>query len=155
MAQMISLSKGKWQLIQYLISQNFDLDFIKFSGSFVYQVIVVFTFQLFFHNLFFLCFSMKETLNHRLIRSKRNETGLAKEIMHIERPEVIRHNSFCTIPSFVIGAACPKAIAMPKGQLVNQVFFTYLTFYIPIFCYQFLQKLTHMIPNGYGDPRII
>ena len=102
MAQMISLSKGRWQF-------NFTI-FFKFSGSFC-----VFTVLILFFMIFLLCFSMKETLNHRLIRSKRNETGLAKEIMHIERPEVIRQNSFCTIPSFVIGAACPKAIAMPKG----------------------------------------
>ena len=99
MAQMILLSKGRWQF-------NFTICFKKAC---------VFTVLILFFMIFLLCFSMKETLNHRLIRSKRNETGLAKEIMHIERPEEIRQNSFCTIPSFVIGAACPKAIAMPKG----------------------------------------
>ena len=96
---MISLSKGRWQF-------NFTICFKKAC---------VFTVLILFFMIFLLCFSMKETLTHRIIRSKRNETGLAKEIMHIERPEVIRQNNFCTIPSFVIGAACPKAIAMPKG----------------------------------------
>ena len=57
---------------------------------------------------------MKETLSHRIIRSKRNETGLAKEIPYVSRPDVLRENVYCTVPSFLIGAALPKAIATSR-----------------------------------------
>ena len=47
--------------------------------------------------------SMKETLSHRIIRSKKNESALAKEIPYILRPDFVRPNVFCMIPSFVTG----------------------------------------------------
>ena len=50
---------------------------------------------------------MKETLAHRVIRSKKIESGLAKEIQHVDKPVKSRHE-FCEYPKFLIGAACPK-----------------------------------------------
>ena len=53
---------------------------------------------------------MKETLAHRVIRSKKKESGLEKEITHKQKPDVIRQE-FCSYPKFLIGAACPKVDA--------------------------------------------
>jgi DNA helicase INO80 len=54
---------------------------------------------------------MKETLSHRLIRSKKNATGLAKELTHIKKPDSIRPHVLTSLPSFLIGATCPRTIA--------------------------------------------
>ena len=53
---------------------------------------------------------MKETLAHRVIRSKKKESGLEKEIAHKKKTDVIRQE-FCSYPKFLIGAACPKVDA--------------------------------------------
>ena len=53
---------------------------------------------------------MKETLSHRVIRSKKNESALAKEIIHVKRPDIIRSGVFCSYPSMLIGATCPTGM---------------------------------------------
>ena len=55
--------------------------------------------------------SMKETLSHRVIRSRRNESALAKEIPHIKRPDIIRSGVYCAYPRILIGATCPRGNA--------------------------------------------
>ena len=53
---------------------------------------------------------MKETLAHRVLRSKKKESGLEKEIQHKQKPDFCRQE-FCQYPKFLIGAACPKVHA--------------------------------------------
>ena len=99
--------------------------------------------------------SMKETLSHRVMRSKRNKSGLEKEIPHVPRPDMIRPNQFCMIPSFVIGAACPTAIAMPReayaydsGKNSNHRFLsTFRNENLPNY-------EIFIVQNGYGDLKI-
>ncbi len=51
---------------------------------------------------------MKETLAHRVIRSKRNESNLMKEIAHKGRPDEIRHNVMVNYPKLILNATTPK-----------------------------------------------
>ena len=50
---------------------------------------------------------MKETLSHRVIRSKKHESALAREIPHVKRPDIIRSGVFCSYPPMLVGATCP------------------------------------------------
>jgi len=56
---------------------------------------------------------MRETLGHRVIRSKKKESGLEREIQHVEKPGWSRQE-FCAYPKFLIGAACPKVCATTR-----------------------------------------
>ena len=53
---------------------------------------------------------MRETLAHRVIRSKKNESALATAVSHVKRPDIIRSGVFCSYPSMLIGATCPTGM---------------------------------------------
>lgn len=58
---------------------------------------------------------MKETLRHRIIRSKKHATGLAKDLPHIKRPDVIRKQVLVHYPPMLVSATCPKVISTTRN----------------------------------------
>lgn len=56
---------------------------------------------------------MKETLSHRVIRSKKSENNLVSQIPHKSRPDVIR-TQLCAYPEILMGAAFAKVVSSTR-----------------------------------------
>ncbi len=58
--------------------------------------------------------SMKETLEHRVLRSKNLIDGLAKEVPYVPRPDRVLDDVPVSLPLFLVTGTCPRVQATTK-----------------------------------------
>ena len=57
---------------------------------------------------------MKETLRHRVIRSKKNQSGLATAFPHTKRPDIVRKCQLINAPNLLLNATCPTVVSTTR-----------------------------------------